>query len=75
MMGSQDEYSIELQSTNYDELKAVSDQITQELIKRPELTKVHSTLENAASVVKVTVNPIKAKAAGLTPAQDRRHIK
>lgn len=69
MMGSQDEYSIELQSTNYDELKAVSDQITQELIKRPELTKVHSTLENAASVVKVTVNPIKAKAAGLTPAQ------
>ena len=69
MMGSENEYSVELQSTNYDELKAVSDSVAEELSKRPELTKVHSSLENAASVVKVTVNPIKARAAGLTPAQ------
>lgn len=69
MMGSADDYEINLQSTNYDDLKAVSDKIAEELSKRPELTKVHSTLENAASVVKVTVNPIKARAAGLTPAQ------
>lgn len=69
MMGSADDYEINLQSANYDDLKAVSDKIAEELSKRPELTKVHSTLENAASVVKVTVNPIKARAAGLTPAQ------
>lgn len=66
MMGSDDEYSVDLQSTNYDDLKAVSDQLAENLSKRPELTKVHSDLENAASVVKVTVNPIKARAAGLT---------
>lgn len=69
MMGSENEYTVELQSTNYDDLKLVSDQIAEKLSGRPELTKVHSSLENAASVVKVTVNPIKARAAGLTPAQ------
>ena len=65
MMGSDDEYSVDLQSTNYDDLKAVSDQLAENLSKRPELTKVHSDLENAASVVKVTVNPIKARAPRL----------
>lgn len=65
----ENDYTIELQSTNYDDLKAVSDDIAQRLSQRPELTKVHSSLENAASVVKVTVNPIKARAAGLSPAQ------
>lgn len=69
MMGSENNYTVELQSTNYEDLKSVSDQIAGKLSERPELTKVHSSLENAASVVKVTVNPIKARAAGLTPAQ------
>lgn len=69
MMGSQNEFQVNLESTDYDDLKAVSDTVSAALSVRPELTKVHSSLENAASVVKVTVNPIKAKAAGLTPAQ------
>ena len=69
MMGSADQYEAIYQSTNYDDLKAVSDKVTEELSARPELTKVHSSLENAASVVKVTVNPIKARAAGLTAGQ------
>lgn len=69
MMGSENDYQVNLQSTNYDDLKAASDKIAEALGARPELTKVHSSLENAASVVKVTVNPIKAKAAGLSPAQ------
>lgn len=69
MMGSENDYQVNLQSTNYDDLKAASDKIAEALGARPELTKVHSSLENAASVVKVTVNPIKAKAAGLPPAQ------
>lgn len=69
MMGSENDYQVNLQSTNYDDLKAASDKIAEALGARPELTKVHSSLENAASVVKVTVNPINAKAAGLSPAQ------
>ena len=69
MMGSENDYQVNLQSTDYDALKEVSDKIAEELSLRPELTKVHSSLENSASVVKVTVNPIKAKAAGLTSAQ------
>lgn len=69
MMGSENEYEVNLQSTNYDALKEVSDRVAEELGKRPELTKVHSSLENSASVVKVTVNPIKAKASGLSAAQ------
>lgn len=69
MMGSQNEFQVNLESADYDDLKAVSDKIAAELSLRPELTKVHSSLENAASVVKVTVNPIKARAAGLTSAQ------
>ena len=69
MMGTSDTYQVILQSTNYDDLKADSDRIVADLNSRPELTKVHSDLENAAPVVKVRVNPIKAKAAGLTAAQ------
>ena len=69
MMGTSDTYQVILQSTNYDALKADSDRIVAALDARPELTKVHSDLENAAPVVKVRVNPIKAKAAGLSAAQ------
>ena len=69
MMGTSDTYQVILQSTNYDSLKADSDRIVAALDARPEVTKVHSDLENAAPVVKVRVNPIKAKAAGLSAAQ------
>lgn len=69
MMGTGDTYQVILESTDYDDLKADSDRIVAELNARPELTKVHSDLENAAPVVKVRVNPVKARAAGLTAAQ------
>ncbi|MBS6952657.1 MAG: efflux RND transporter permease subunit [Enterocloster asparagiformis] len=69
MMGTSDTYQVILQSTDYDALKADSDRIVAALDARPEVTKVHSDLENAAPVVKVRVNPIKAKAAGLSAAQ------
>lgn len=69
MMGTSDTYQVILQSTNYDALKADSDRIVAALDARSEVTKVHSDLENAAPVVKVRVNPIKAKAAGLSAAQ------
>ncbi len=64
-----DSYELILQSTQYDELKDVSDAIVEELKTRPELTKVHSTLENAAPVIKINVDPIQAMAEGLSPMQ------
>lgn len=66
---NQDTYEVILTSTQYDDLKAVSDEITEELKARPEVTKVHSTLENAAPVIKIHVDPIQAGAEGLTPIQ------
>lgn len=62
-------YELILRSTQYDDLKAVSDRIVEELKARPDLTRVHSSLENAAPVVKIHVDPIQAVAEGLTPVQ------
>lgn len=69
MMTSSDSYEVILQSTQYDELKQVSDQIVNELIARPDVTKVHSSLENASPLVKIDVDPVKAAAEGLAPIQ------
>lgn len=69
MTGSNDSFEAILQSTQYDELKAASDAIVNELIARGDVTKVHSTLENAAPLVKIEVDPVKAAAEGLVPVQ------
>lgn len=70
MMGNTVEgVEIILESIQYDELKEVSDQIANALTERQDVTKVHSTLENAAPLVKIDVDPIKAAAEGLTPVQ------
>lgn len=68
---SSDESDMEfiLQSVDYDELKEVSDNIVNELLLRPEVSKVHSTLENAAPVVKVDVDAVKANAENIMPIQ------
>ncbi|MDO4268053.1 MAG: efflux RND transporter permease subunit [Eubacteriales bacterium] len=55
-----------IKGADYDEVKAVSDTITGELAQRSEVTRVHSDAENSAPVVEITVDPIKAEAAGLT---------
>lgn len=69
MGGGEDGVEYILQSTQYDELKDASDAIVKGLKDRPEITRVHSTLENSAPVVKIEVDPLKASAEGLTPAQ------
>lgn len=69
MGGGEDGVEYILQSTQYDELKNASDAIVKGLKNRPEITRVHSTLENSAPVVKIEVDPLKAAAEGLTPAQ------
>lgn len=59
-------YELLLQSADYDTLKETSSEIVSMLSERPELTKVHSSLENGTPIVKIRVDAIKAKAAGLT---------
>ena len=67
-MQSGDEIEVDLRSTNYDTLKKASAELVQELQKRKDVMQVHSSVENAAPVVKVRIDPVKAQAEGLTPA-------
>ncbi len=69
MLSSGTSYEVELESTQYDSLKEASDKIVNELVARPEVTRVHSSLENAAPVVKIDIDPIASTAEGLTPTQ------
>lgn len=68
-MQASDELEFILVSTQYDELKQVSDEIAQKLREQPETANVHSSLENDAPLVKITVDPVKAAAEGYTPSQ------
>lgn len=69
MMSSSGGVEYILQSTQYDELKQASDQIANELLERSEVTKVHTTLENAAPVVRLDIDALKANAENITPMQ------
>ncbi len=69
MMSGSDQFEVILESTQYDSLKEVSDSIVRQLTDRPEVTRIHSTLENAAPLVKINIDPIKAAAEGLSPVQ------
>lgn len=69
MMSSGSGVEYILQSTQYDELKEASDKIANELLERSEVTKVHTTLENAAPVVKLDIDALKANAENITPIQ------
>lgn len=69
MMSGGNDVEFILQSTQYDELKGASDAIVKELLARPEVTKVNSTLENAAPVVKLDIDAVKANAENITPLQ------
>ena len=66
MMG--DTIEVDLQGTDYDELKSASEVFIQELKTRQDITKIYSTLDNGAPVVKVKVDPVKANAEGMLPA-------
>ena len=64
-----DEIEIILLSTDYDQLKDISDEIVDKLRAREDTAQVHSSMENDAPLVKVYVDPVKATAEGLTPMQ------
>lgn len=63
-----DQIEIDFQSTDYDTLKAAADELAEALRSREDVMQVHTSVENAAPVVKVKVDPVKAEAEGLTPA-------
>lgn len=67
-MKSGDEIEVDLQGTNYETLKKASSELVTELRKRKDVMQVHSSVENAAPVIKVRIDPVKAQAEGLTPA-------
>ena len=64
-----DEIEIILLSTNYDQLKDISDEIVEKLRARKDTAYIHSTMENDAPLVQVAVDPVKATAEGIAPAQ------
>lgn len=45
-----------------------SNDLVTELRKRDDVMQVHSSIENAAPIIKVRVDPVAAQAEGLTPA-------
>ncbi|WP_101877044.1 efflux RND transporter permease subunit [Lachnoclostridium edouardi] len=59
---------IDIESVDYDAAKAVAQDMVEQLKAREDVTKVHSSVENAAPVIKVNIDPVKAQAEGLTPA-------
>ncbi len=65
--GSDVEYILE--GTQYDDIKLASDRIVEELLMEAEINKVSSTLENAAPVVELDIDTIKANAKGVAPIQ------
>lgn len=67
-MNGGDEIEIDLQSTDYDALKTVAGNLAGQLREREDVMRVHSSVENAAPVVKVDIDPVSAQAEGLTPA-------
>ncbi len=68
MSTSTSDFEVMLQGSQLDELKNTADQMVKELTGRPELIKVHSDLENAAPVIKVRVDPLKAAAEDVAPS-------
>ena len=64
-----DKIEIILLSTDYDDLKDISDDIVEKLRARQDTAQIHSTMENAAPLVKLAVDPAKATAEGVTPVQ------
>lgn len=62
-------YEIIIQGSDLEELQRKSNELLSLLQKQSSLTGIHSSLENAAPLLQVKVDPIKAAAEGLSPIQ------
>ena len=65
-MGRQRGYEVILHGTQYDELKEVSDKIVKEMTARTDVINIHSSIENNAPIITLKIDPVMAKAYGLT---------
>lgn len=68
-MGRGRGYEVILRGTQYDELKETSDKIVKEMTARKDVANIHSSIENTAPIVTISVDQVLAAAEGLTPAQ------
>lgn len=73
-MSSGADVAINLQGVDYDKVKDATDELVLALKERQDITKVHSSIENAAPLVKVDIDPALAQAESLTPAVVGRTI-
>ena len=62
-------FSLSLVSSDYDDLKLVSDAITDELMLDERVTGATSTLANSAPLIQIDIDPVKAAAEGFNAAQ------
>ena len=53
-------------ASTYDELKEVSDKIVKEMTARTDVINIHSSIENNAPIITLKIDPVMAKAYGLT---------
>ena len=65
---SQRQIELDFQGTDYDVLREEVNRLAEALRDREDVMQVHSSVENAAPIIKIDVDPVKAQAEGLTPA-------
>lgn len=63
------DYEVILEGADYDNVKQAADEITRQLKKRKDVTKIHSDAENASPTVEIRVDALKSRAAGFNAAQ------
>ena len=66
MMGRTRGYEVILHGADYDELQEVCSTIVKEMTARDDVINVHSSIENSAPIVTLQIDPVLAKAYGLT---------
>lgn len=69
VISDEKKYEVILDGNDYDELKALNDQLVKKLEFRDDLTNITTTLDNGAPVIKATIDPLLAAAEGFVPAQ------
>lgn len=73
-MGSSVSKQIDIKGSNLDDLKAAINQIDESIRNMPGVISTSSSFSNSASKAQIVVDPIKAAAVGMTPAQIAQNL-
>ena len=65
---NKESFSVMLEGVDYDKVQTTVKAITDELMSRPEVQRVHTDIDNSSPVVEIEVDAIAAKANGLSAA-------